>query len=483
MFDWLSNYSLLPILQDAMFWMGVAVVVVGLIQNIYYFLNVPNAWRELNDRSQREDDHALWDILRSSSVPPVSIIVPAYNEQATIEQSVLALMRTRYPDFKVIVVNDGSKDDTAQTVIDAFEMHPTTLVREVDTIDHKPIRQIYASQRYPNLLFIDKENGKKADAINTGLTCVRTPLFCVIDADSILEPTALMKAVRPFLETNDNVIAVGGTVGIANGCTIRHGQMVRFALPKNFLAKLQVVEYVRAFLLARLSASRVGSLAIISGAFGIFRRDIAVAVGGYDTTTVGEDMELVLKMHRHMLERKERYAVRYVPEPVCWTEAPEDLKFLSNQRTRWQRGALECLSRHKNMIFNPRYGRLGMVTLPLFVIVDLISPIAEFMGYLLMLAFTLLGWISWTAFFAFTSVIFTFGVFVSMMAMFVEQDEIKRFSDPKDIARVAMIAMVENFGFRQICSFWRMRGLWQYFRGMKPVWGAMERRGFNVAQN
>jgi len=407
----------------------------------FYSKPRPQAWLELNKHTQRDDEHAGWEILRSRSALPISIIVPAYNEANTIRESVMALLSLEYPDLRVIVVNDGSSDATAGTMVE----------------------------------------GKKADAINVGLTCVRTPLFCVIDADSLLEPTALLKAVRPFMETSDNVIAVGGTVGIVNGCTVTNGQVTEYKLPKSFLARLQVVEYIRAFLMARLAASRKNSLAIISGAFGIFRRDIAVAVGGYDTTTVGEDMELVLKMHRHMLESDTPYSVRYVPEPVCWTEAPESFQFLSNQRTRWQRGALECLSRHKKMIFNPRYGRLGMVTLPTFVLVDLISPIAEILGYFLMVIFVLLGWLDPKFFVAITFVIFSYGVLISVLSLLLEQDEIERFSRPRDILHVLLTAMAENFGFRQICSFWRIRGLVQYFRGQKPTWGTMERRGFSVS--
>ena len=278
------------------------------------------------------------------------------------------------------------------------------------------------------------------------------------------------------------VIAVGGTVGIVNGCTVKDGQVIKYGLPKKFLPRLQVVEYIRAFLMARLAASRKGTLAIISGAFGIFRRDIAVAIGGYDTTTVGEDMEMVLRMHRYMLERDIPYSVRYVPEPVCWTEAPESLKFLTNQRIRWQRGALECLSRHKSVIFNPKYGRLGMVTLPTFVLVDLISPVVEILGYLLMLIFVLLGWLDVRYFIALTALIFSFGVFVTTMSLLIEQDEIENFSNPLDLIKVLLTAFVENFGYRQLCSFWRMRGLFQHFRGKKASWGKMERVGFKTAE-
>ena len=366
-----------PELKRIIVFFSFVVVIIGWIQNIIYVWCIPQALIEINKHSQRDDDHSHWEMLRSESFLPVSIIVPAYNEQNTIRESVLALLTLHYPEFKVIVVNDGSSDSTAETMIKEFDMKPVHYVRDDETISHQPIRQIYGSEKYPDLLFLDKKNGKKADAINAGMTCVRTPLFCVIDADSLLESGALLKAVRPFLETSDNVIAVGGTVGIVNGCTVKNGQVTQYGLPKKFLPRIQVVEYIRAFLMARLAASRKGTLAIISGAFGIFRRDIAVAIGGYDTTTVGEDMEMVLRMHRYMLERDIPYSVRYVPEPVCWTEAPESLKFLSNQRIRWQRGALECLSRHKNMLFNRRYGRLGMVTLPTFLLVDLISPVME----------------------------------------------------------------------------------------------------------
>ena len=470
-----------PELKRIIVFFSFVVVIIGWIQNIIYVWCIPQALIEINKHSQRDDDHSHWEMLRSESFLPVSIIVPAYNEQNTIRESVLALLTLHYPEFKVIVVNDGSSDSTAETMIKEFDMKPIHYVRDDETISHQPIRQIYGSEKYPDLLFLDKKNGKKADAINAGMTCVRTPLFCVIDADSLLESGALLKAVRPFLETSDNVIAVGGTVGIVNGCTVKNGQVTQYGLPKKFLPRIQVVEYIRAFLMARLAASRKGTLAIISGAFGIFRRDIAVAIGGYDTTTVGEDMEMVLRMHRYMLERDIPYSVRYVPEPVCWTEAPESLKFLSNQRIRWQRGALECLSRHKNMLFNRKYGRLGMVTLPTFLLVDLISPVMEIIGYFLIILLILFGWLEAKYIIALL-VLFSFGVLITVMSLMIEQDEIEQFTNPMDIFKVLLTACVENFGYRQICSFWRIRGLFQHFGGKKATWGKMERVGFKTAE-
>ena len=334
MIEWLNILSANEGFQKVILWTTILIVSGGMMQTFVYLWGIPHAWFEINRRSQRDDDHSHWEILRSESYLPITIIVPAYNEQNTIRESVLALLSLHYPEFKIIVVNDGSSDATVETVVNEFNMSPVHYVRDDETINHEPIRQIYGSEKYPDLLFIDKKNGKKADAINAGITYVRTPLFCVIDADSLLESNALLKAVRPFLETSDNVIAVGGTVGIVNGCKVKNGQVVEYGLPKKFIPRVQVVEYVRAYLMARVAASSKGSFALISGAFGIFRRDIVTAIGGYDTTTVGEDMEMVLRMHRYMLDREIPYSVRYVPEPVCWTEAPETFKFLSNQSTR-----------------------------------------------------------------------------------------------------------------------------------------------------
>ncbi len=475
---WVDAVAANPTFVTAILWITVTVVIVGAMQNLVYAWALPHAWIELNRRSQREDDSVCWENMRSRAAPPISVIVPAYNEGATIRDNVMALLSLQYPDLRIIVVNDGSSDDTAERMVREFDMIETYVVREAETISHKPIRGIYRSYAHPSLLFIDKENGKKADAINVGLTCVRTPLFCVIDADSLLEPTALLQAVRPFTEDPGNVIAVGGTVGIVNGCKVRNGSVEEYRLPTNMLARLQVVEYIRAYLMARTAASRKGSLLLISGAFGIFRRDIAVAVGGYDTTTVGEDMELVIKMHRHMLEHEAPYTIRYVPEPVCWTEAPESFKFLSNQRTRWQRGALECLARHRSLLFRPRYKRLGMVTLPTFVLVDLISPIAETLGYALLVIFLILGWLQPAFFMAITGFVFSFGVLISILSLALEQDEIQRFSRPRDLLAVLLLAIFENFGYRQLNSLWRVKGLVQHFRGMTPTWGAMERKGF-----
>jgi len=471
--EWLLQY------QDFVYYLAIGIIAVGLFQNLVYILQIPFAWRELREHSQFQDTQASWDILTSrSNLLPISILIPAYNESKNIIDSVNSLLSLHYPDFKLIIINDGSKDDTLDQLKSYFDLQPTLRASNSEVFRHAPIRQVYSSPAFSDIIVIDKANGGKADAINAGLASCHTPLFCVMDADSILEPTALINAVRPFIESTNNVVAVGGTVGIANGCEIKNGQVTRFGLPKKFLPRIQVVEYTRAFLMSRLANSRSGTLTLISGAFGIFRHDIVSQVGGFDNTTVGEDMEMVIRLHHHLKAQGVDYEMRYVPDPVCWTEAPETLDILSKQRIRWQRGALECLWRHKTMIFNPKYGRLGMVSLPIVFIIDVIGPIVEFLGYLLIPFFVLTGMLNIHFLFAYMALVFLFGVFLSTIAVLLEQTELERFEKPIDLLRLIIAAFLENFGYRQICNWWRIKGLWRHLMGNKSVWEPMERVGF-----
>ena len=474
---WLTNY------EEAVRWLSWAIIFVGLTQNLVYASQIPIAWRELREHSLSQDSQTTWDFLMSKASLPISIIVPAYNEGNTIVESVRSLLGLRYPKFELIVINDGSTDDTLQKLINEFHLQPVLRARDRLAVKHKPIRAIYSSEIYPDLLVIDKENGGcKADGANAGLACVRTPLFCVIDADSILEPDALLVAVRPFMESSENVIAVGGTVGIVNGCEVKNGQVVKFDLPKKFVPRVQVVEYTRAFMMARLASSRVGTLALISGAFGIFRRDVAVEVGGFDKSTLGEDMEMVLKLHKHMKDKKESYEIRYVPEPVCWTEAPETLKILARQRVRWQRGAIGCIAKYRSMIFNPKYGRMGVVTMPLMVLVDIVAPLVELLGYVLIPFLAFMGVLSVQFLFAYMALVLLFGVFLSTMSVLLEQAELERLASPRHIRQLALTAILEHFGYRQLCNYWRIKGVIDQFIGKAQKWEAMPRVGFKASR-
>jgi cellulose synthase/poly-beta-1,6-N-acetylglucosamine synthase-like glycosyltransferase len=470
--SWVADFQM-PLLMLA--WL---ILAIGLIQNITYLAQLPAAWLELRQHSQAEDTESAWHMLLSQVTMPISLIVPAYNEEATIVENVRSMLTLRYPEFEIIVVNDGSKDQTLAKLIETFHLKPVT--RAYDTaVKHAPIRQVYKSPIYSHLIVIDKENGgSKADASNAGINLSRTPLFCVVDADSLLEVESLLSSVRPFMEQPEQMIAVGGTVRVLNGCTVKAGQVTHVALPSNPLALVQYMEYIRAFTMGRLAWSRWGMLSIISGAFGIFRRDAVVEVGGFSHGTVGEDYDLVIKLHKHMCDSGRRYAMRYVPEPVCWTEAPETFKVLSLQRKRWQRGALEVFFKHKNMLLKPRYGALGMVGFTNNLIIDVLGPLAEFTGYVLMPILWMAGQINVDFILAFTALFFLLGVFISISSLILEEMELRRLEHWQDLLKLTLVCVLENFGYRQYNSWLRFVGWWEFLR-KKKVWGNMTRKGVN----
>ncbi|MFA5041014.1 MAG: glycosyltransferase [Bdellovibrionales bacterium] len=452
------------------------ILITGVLQNAIYMVQLPVAWKELRKQSQAGDMESDWQLLISNVTLPISLIIPAHNEESCIVQSVQSMLALEYPDFEVIVVNDGSADRTLSILAKAFSLKLTQRAWN-PVVPHKPVKGVYRSEIYTNLIVVDKESGgSKADASNAGINFSRNPLFCVVDADSILETKALLRSVRPFLEDPRHMVAVGGTIRILNGCEIQNGQVIRVGLPKNFLALVQVVEYIRAFLMGRLAWSRWGLLSIISGAFGIFKRSVAVEVGGYSLGTVGEDYELIIKMHRYLIENKRSYSMRYVPEPVCWTEGPETLKALSSQRKRWQRGALEVFFKHVRMFLNFRYGRMGTLALPYSFLVDVFSPIAEVLGYLLVPLFWWAGVLNTHFMLAFIATFFIFGVFISVGSLVLEEMELQRFPRARDLAIIGLVAVVENFGYRQLCNFWRVAGYYQFLRKTKG-WGSLERKG------
>lgn len=451
------------------------VIATGLIQILLYIVQLAAAGYALHRRPPLPSTSVLWD--RYAEVaPPIAVIAPAYNEELSIIESVEALLALHYPEFEVLVINDGSKDGTLRRLVDHYSLVPVQRYYEL-AVQNRPIRGLYANPAYPRLLVIDKENGGKADAMNAGINVARAPLVCVIDADTLLEPDALLRVVRPFIEDPIRTVAVGGTIRIANGCRVESGRLIEARLPRNILALFQVVEYLRAFLMARLGLSQMQTLMIISGAFGLFRRSSAVDVGGFSQNTVGEDMELVVKLHRFMRDHKREYRITYIPEPVSWTEAPESLSILANQRARWQRGSLETYRKHRDMFLNPRYGRIGFLGFGQVWVVDVIGPIVESAGYVLVPPLWLLGLISFDHLLAFLAVVFTFGVFISVATLVLEEVQLRRLKHARDLATLTIAAVFENFGYRQLNNLWRIRGWWQFAR-KKQGWGTMVRKGF-----
>ncbi|WP_274627695.1 glycosyltransferase family 2 protein [Arvimicrobium flavum] len=455
------------------------VIGAGMIQTVVYLLQLVVAGYALSKRPPIARSALLWR--RYGDVaPPIALIVPAYNEEMNVVESVHSMLALEYPNFEVIVVNDGSKDQTLQRLIEAYGLVKFQRPYE-EALAHAPIRGLYSSLVAERLFVVDKENGGKADAQNAGVNVCRAPIFCVIDGDSILEPDALMRAVQPFIDDPERTIAVGGTIRIANGSRIESGRVAEVHLPTKLLPLFQVVEYLRAFLMARLAWSRINTLMLVSGAFGVFRRAEVVAVGGFTKGSMGEDLDLVIKLHRHMIDSRRKYRIEFVPEPVCWTEAPETLGVLARQRSRWQRGALECFFRYRSMLFNPRYGRVGFLGFGHMLVVDVLGPIMEVLGYILMPLFWLLGILSVEYFLAFTALVFTYGVCVSVCSLILEEAELQRIPRARDLAILTVAAVIENFGYRQINNIWRVKGYWQYLRDDQS-WGEMTRTGLSSAK-
>ena len=405
--------------------------------------------------------------------PPVSILVPAYNEEKTIGASVRSMLQLDYPEFEVIVINDGSRDGTLQALRAEFALksYPQAYLRSLET---KAVRGIWRSPEFPNLRVIDKENGGKADALNAGINAARFPIVCGVDADSILERASLRRVVAPFLH-DPAVIASGGTVRIANGCEVRDGFLEKVGLPTRMLPLLQIVEYLRAFLFGRLGWMPLNAVLIISGAFGVFRRQAVIDAGGYRHDTVGEDMELVVRLHRLYRLRGERYSVAFLPDPVCWTEAPESLKVLRSQRTRWQRGLGESIVANRELLLHPRGGAPGWIAMPFMVLFEWLGPVIDLAGYLFMAAGFAFGVISLTAFVAFMLLAIGLGTVLSVSALLLEEISFHVYKKPGQLFTLAATALMENFGYRQLVTLWRLQGLWQWLMRTRGRWGDMQR--------
>ncbi len=457
------------------------VIVYFFLINIVYLIMLVASFLEIRRYLRRDLFCDFRIIIQSEFSTPISVLAPAYNEEPTIVQNAYSLLKLNYSTMEVIIINDGSKDNTLAKLIEEFGLKKThqVYVRKIAT---KPVRGIYVSDRpeLKNLIVVDKENGGKADALNVGINVSRYPLFCAIDADSILEDDALLKVAKPFLE-DEKVIAVGGIVRIANGCEIERGRVKKVGLSKKHLPTFQVVEYLRAFLSGRMGWSAMNGLLIISGAFGLFRKDIVLACGGYKHDTVGEDMELVARMHRYMYEQKLPYRVVFVPDPVCWTEAPESLKILSRQRNRWHRGLLDTLLIHRTMVFNPRFGVIGLFSIPYYLLFELLGPLIETLGYVSIAFSYFFGSVNVQVLLMFFIVAIIYGMLFSVGAVLLEEISFHRYPHARDLFRLIIFAVVENFGYRQLTVFWRVKGVWDYFRGVK-TWGQMQRTGFAVAK-
>ncbi len=415
-------------------------------------------------------------LVNSADSIPITLLVPSFNEVKNCTDAINGLMNQQYRDYEILFINDGSTDGTMDKLINDFKLVETSR-HPLSKLPCAPVKRILTSPSYPNLTVLDTVHSGKADSLNTGLNYCSTPLFCTIDADTILDPDALIRVVLPFIEDR-TMIATGGAVRIVNGCDVRGGFIHKIKMPENPLARIQVLEYVRAFMLGRLGWDIIGSILIISGAFGLFRRDIVVNVGGFSIKTVGEDMELVVRLHRYCQETDTPYKISFVPDPVAWTECPETLTMLGRQRSRWQRGLIETLVTHRGMLLNRNYGSVGMIALPYFAIFEMASPIIETLGYLSLTIALIGGRISPHFAALFLGVAICLGTMLSIASVALMELTFSRYKSWRDFRLLLWVSLIENFGFRQILAVFRTRGTVDFlFR--KRSWGKMDRRGFS----
>lgn len=405
--------------------------------------------------------------------PPISMIVPAYNEESGIVPSVRSLLQLHYAAFEILVVNDGSKDGTLQALHEAFQLEPFPQSYS-QAISTKRVRGVYQSALHPNIRVIDKENGGKSDAINAGINLSAFPLFCCVDADSVLERDSLLRIVQPFVD-DDRCVAAGGVIRLLNGCTVRDGHIEKRDLPRRALPLFQVVEYLRGILLARVGWSAVNGLLIISGAFGLFRKAAVLEVGGYATHAIGEDMDLTMRLHRHFAVARRPYRVVFVPDPVCWTEAPESLAVLRSQRKRWQRGLSESLWANRGMCFARGSGTAGWIAYPFFFLFEWLAPLVEAAGYLLLVVSALLGVVHWPIFLLFMLATLNLGLLLSTFALVADSLSFQVLARPRDVFTLFGYAVMENLGYRQLTVWWRVVSVFEWLAKRQAAWGTMTR--------
>jgi len=465
----------MSVLTTVMGTTDLAILIYFLVLNSFYavllILSIPEIW----EQTRLAEDEDFQRLMQSDALPPITILVPAYNESATIEASVTAILTLEYRNYEVVVVNDGSKDDTMEQLRHAFDLYEIPRVYP-ETIETKPLRALYRSRSRSRLLVLDKENGGKADSLNAAINASRFPLVIAVDADTLIEPDALLRLTRPFLLGRE-IAAVGGTVRVANNCTVTDGRVTDARVPSKVIPGIQVVEYLRAFLFGRLGWNRLGGNLIISGAFGLFRKEYVMAVGGYRTSSIVEDLDLVVRMHRHLRRNKIKYEMPFIPDPVAWTEVPESFKILSRQRERWHRGLIAAMWQFKGMLFNPRYGRVGLLAMPFFFFGEMLAPVVELLGYIITAVGFSFGLVNVSFALLFILVAWGYGMLLSIWAVVLEEVSFRRYRRFVDLFRLLLFASLENFGYRQLTVWWRLKAFVNFAKGVH-VWGDMARKGF-----
>jgi len=407
---------------------------------------------------------------------PVSVLVPAYNEGSGVVKTIMSLLQLDYALYEIIVINDGSTDSTLDRLKEHFALQRFPEATCL-TFKTQPVRATYCSAQYPALRVVDKENGGKADALNAGINSARYPLIFACDGDSYYSPDALLCLTEPYLQ-DPNTVVSGGGIGVSNDCVFEDGKLADVRLSKNWIVRFQVLEYLRAFLSSRLGWARVNALAIISGACGLWRKDVITEAGGYRTDTVWEDMEMTLRVHHMLRKRRQPYRVAFTPFIVCWTEVPRTVREIWRQRVSWHRHVSECMTIHRRMLFGRWTGSVGWISFPYFVLCEWLAPLMVVLGFAFGFVAAYFGFLSYTLQYILLGLVFTLSLAVSAAAILLDELSFNTYS-PRDLFALFVSAFLEQIGYRQLVTLANLGGLAMWVN-RAPIRGKRSVPSWNV---
>jgi cellulose synthase/poly-beta-1,6-N-acetylglucosamine synthase-like glycosyltransferase len=415
------------------------------------------------------------------SAPYISIVAPAFNEEVIIIDNVTSLLRMDYSNYEVIIINDGSKDETLSLMIKEFELEETPFPY-IEKVRCRPVKRIFRSvnPKYSKLLVVDKVNGgTKADAMNAGVNVASYDYFINTDVDCILAPDTLSKVILPVLDSKIKVIAVGATMRMANGCELEHGLMTKIKLPTRIIPLFQEIEYLRSYLLAKMGWSMWNLIPNVSGGFGLFDTKIVIDVGGYDPLSHAEDMDMTLRMVGLMHDRKEKFEIVQIPDTCCWTEGPPTMKVLQRQRTRWARGLLQIFVVHRKFLFNYKYGRMGMFILPYALIFEFFAPLIEVTGFAALCYLFFTDEVNFRTFWLMILYVYLVSITISMITISFDIRVKKQYESYWDYLKLVLFSSIESFVYHPFIVIFGISGYWQFLTRRNFSWGAMTRQGFS----
>jgi len=419
----------------------------------------------------------VYKVLKSNSLPTITFVVPAYNENKDIVHTVKNMLSLSYRYKRVIIVNDGSTDNTFELLNNNFFLHPVP-PSSPGIFETSEIKSYYASTKYPDLLVVDKVNGGKADALNAGLNACSSEIVVCADADTLVDDMALNRLIRPFL-LHPNTVAAHASIGNVNGCTIADNRIAKVNFPKKMLLGFQVIDFMKGFLVERLGLSWTQGTLVIPGNFGMFKMKTLIDIGGYDRSSIIEDTEIITRMHMYYLSKKIPYRIEYLPDIVAWTEAPETIRTLGKQRLRWYKGTTQNIWQYRNMWFNPKYRSIGLFVCPMTVF-EKIAPLIEISGFIILMLAIFNSQVDPFLVLSLAAVSWCFLILLVLLSLVIEFIAYETYTSWIDFLRILKCVFCYT-GYHYLLMWWRVKGL--YAPKPKRAGWTPIREGYERVQN